>query len=100
MFIIEIFSLIDEILDEDLYEFFTNLAPFLYPIVFVIVLLMGYIQLFKRTFSSKTEDELPHEKMKRPFQEKPQQKSWKDLGNEFRLTISDVLARMRNPGKK
>ncbi len=46
MFIFRIFTLIDRFLDKNIFQIFNRFAFIIYPLVFIIVLIAGYVSLF------------------------------------------------------
>ena len=95
-FIGKIFLLVDSFTGENIYLIFRILSYVVYPLVFLIVLIGGYISIFFRLF---TPAERPHKPKDRIIDVKPV-KSWHDIGNEFRQLIYDFLNMLRKSIKK
>jgi len=89
-FLFRIFALIDILLDEQIFIFFNRLAFLVYPLVFVIVLIGGYIAILVKLSRTDESESGPEHK------EKTGEKlTWEDVGDEFRQTICDLLTLMR-----
>lgn len=91
-FLFRIFSLIDIILDEHIFQIFNRIAFIVYPLVFIIVLIGGYIAILVK-LSKRDESESLQGK---EYKEKTGKKlTWEDVGEEFKQTIFDLLTLMR-----
>ncbi|KYC45702.1 MAG: hypothetical protein APG12_01055 [Candidatus Methanofastidiosum methylothiophilum] len=94
-FLFKIFNLVGKLSDIDTFQSIGNVFPFLYPIIFLLVLLGGYISILsgasweapkKKTASRKTK---PKEEI-----------SWDDVGNEFKDMLYDAFHSARESIKK
>jgi hypothetical protein len=93
-FILRIFELINTIFNKNIFGIFTGLSSFIYYLVFIIVLIGGYISIFARLFKESGTDK--RVKDEKPREEKPaEKKTWEDIGDEFRQTLSDLLRVIR-----
>ena len=89
-FLYRIFALIDILLDEQIFVIFNRLAFLVYPLVFVIVLIGGYIAILVKLSRTDECGSGPENK------EKTGEKlTWEDVGEEFRQAIFDLLTLMR-----
>jgi hypothetical protein len=101
--IFRIFTLADSITEEDISQILDPLSILVYPLVFIIVLLIDYIGIFARIFEKrKTEPSKAPNKEKSPDQSESatqnlsEGKTWQDIGSEFRKTIYDLLRLIRS----
>jgi len=91
-FIFRVFMLVDLIIEENVFHVISGFSFFVYPIVFLVVLVSGYIAIFSRLAEAekheekKTKGKLKHTKSR----------TWQDVGDEFRQTIYDFLTLIRN----
>jgi hypothetical protein len=101
IFIHRMFLLLDTVTGQNISIVFTVLSFLIYPLVFLFVLVGGYISIFARLFSYSSYQSARHpsEQPKKKSQEKvidvKRVRSWDDVGNEFRQTIYDFLAMLR-----
>lgn len=91
-FLFRIFSLIDIILDEQILLIFNRIAFIVYPLVFMMVLIGGYIAILVKLSKTDESESLQGKKYKEKTREKL---TWKDVGDEFKQTIFDLLTLMR-----
>ena len=91
-FLFRIFSLIDIILNEQIFLIFNRIAFIIYPLVFIIVLIGGYIAILVKLSKTKESESLQGKEYKEKTGEKL---TWADVGDEFKQTISDLLTLVR-----
>jgi hypothetical protein len=91
-FLFRIFSLIDIILDEQILLIFNRIAFIVYPLVFMMVLIGGYIAILVKLSKTDESESLQGKKYKEKTREKL---TWEDVGDEFKQTIFDLLTLMR-----
>lgn len=100
-FVLRVFSWVDRLTGNKIYEFFWFLSFIIVPIVFILVLATGYYEILRRLFvrgrangtSSVPTD--PTIGTPRPVPAENGIKSWEDVGNEFRMMIYDIIHRFR-----
>lgn len=92
-FLFKIFNLVGKLSDVDTFQSLTKVFPLLYPIVFLLVLLGGYISILsgaswsnpkKGTSSKKTKEET----------------TWDDVGNEFKEMLYEAFHSARESIKQ
>ncbi len=92
-FLFKIFGLVGKLSEIDTFDAISNVFPLLYPIIFLLVLLGGYISIFtniswdrpkKKTSTPKTKEE----------------RSWDDVGNEFKEMLYDAFHSARESIKQ
>lgn len=91
-FLFRIFSLIDIILDEQILLIFNRIAFIVYPLVFMVVLIGGYIAILVKLSKTDESESLQGKKYKEKTREKL---TWENVGDEFKQTIFDLLTLMR-----
>ncbi|MFH2020168.1 MAG: hypothetical protein ABIJ34_02075 [archaeon] len=91
-FFFSIFGVIDNLLSVHITSYFDFLKYIIYPIVFLVVIIVGYVKIFVRLFVPKK----PKKELKSNARK---QKTWEDIGLEFRQTISDFLEMLRREFK-
>lgn len=96
-FLFRIFSLIDIILDEQIFLIFNRIAFIIYPLVFIIVLIGGYIAIFAKLLGKDDSKSLQDKESKGKTGGKP---TWEDVGEEFKQTIFDLLTLVRQSVNK
>ena len=109
VFIFRIFELVDSMINTKFFSIFGVFIPFIYPLVFIIVLVVGYVIIFARLFE-KDEDECvrrektgenktePKKQANEPSAENKKssgEKTWDDVAGEFRGAVYDVLHAVR-----
>ncbi len=91
-FLFRIFSLIDIILDEQILLIFNRIAFIVYPLVFMMVLIGGYIAILVKLSKTDESESLQGKK----YKEKTRgMLTWENVGDEFKQTIFDLLTLMR-----
>jgi hypothetical protein len=98
IFMQRMFYLVDDITGEKVSVVFTILSYLLYPLVFLIVLIGGYISIFVRLFTPEHVRNPEHAKEK--VINVKRVKTWEDVGNEFRQLLYDFLSMIRSSFKK
>ncbi len=91
-FLFRIFSLIDIILDEQILLIFNRIAFIVYPLVFMMVLIGGYIAILVKLSKTDESESLQGKEYKEKTREKL---TWENVGDEFKQTIFDLLTLMR-----
>jgi len=91
-FIFRVFMLVDLIIEENVFRIISGFSFFVYPLVFLIVLISGYIAIFSRL----AEAEKPKEKQTKGKLKHTKSKTWQEVGDEFRQTIYDFLTLVRD----
>ncbi|MBN2421822.1 hypothetical protein JXB41_01230 [Candidatus Woesearchaeota archaeon] len=94
-FIFNIFDLVNILTNVSLSWLFEIIKVPLYPIIFLTVLICGYLNLFSVLFKPKEENQ-----QKTIPQKKNKAITWEELGNEFRQTLAEMLTSIRNSIKK
>lgn len=92
-FVFNIFELIEQVTLIEIYGFIYSLKFIISPLVFILVLIGGYISIFTRL--AKEEEKMAKKKPKK----KEKSPSWEDVGDEFRHMIYDVLGNIRDAVK-
>jgi hypothetical protein len=88
MFIFRILELIESLAEKNIFQIFRGLSPLAYAIVFVIVLIGGYIVIFVRLFKKEKEKEVTRAK------------NCEEVGDEFMQALCDLLSLLRESIKK
>jgi uncharacterized membrane protein len=87
--IFEIFAFIGGITQQDIFMILISFSVFIYPLVFIIVLISGYFLILARIKKkSKKESENENEFIKDINKDK---KSWNDIEDEFRETLYEGI---------
>ncbi len=88
-FIFKVFVLVGRISDIDTFDAISKTFPFLYPIVFLIVLLVGYISILSGP---------PWESSRKKESNKVdgEERTWEDVGNEFKELLFDAFSSARD----
>ncbi|HOC78547.1 MAG TPA: hypothetical protein PLP47_03955 [Methanofastidiosum sp.] len=84
-FLFKIFNLVGNFSTIDTFEKLTKALPFLYPIIFLLVLIGGYVSIL-----TGASQEVPPKK-KTSKNEESHDRSWDDVGNEFKEMLYDVF---------
>jgi len=84
-FLFKIFNLVGNFSTIDTFEKLTKALPFLYPIIFLLVLFGGYVSIL-----TGASQEVPPKK-KTSKNEESHDRSWDDVGNEFKEMLYDVF---------
>lgn len=82
VFLFDIFELIDVLMEESISSAFRGLSLILYPLVFFIVLVAGYVGVFRHLIPEvgvKPKEEISHDK------------SWSEVREEFREAFADFF---------
>jgi hypothetical protein len=100
-FLIRIFALFDILVDNNIFHFLDTLSFIIYPFVFIIVLIGGYILIFQNLVRT---DQSP-KKGTEPRQDTAASKTreaitWEDVGDEFKQAVYDLLTLLRSSIKK
>lgn len=83
-FLFKIFNLVGKISDMNTFETISKVFPFLYPIVFLLVLIGGYVSIL-----TSASWETPSKK--KSSRNKGEERTWDDVGNEFKEMLYDVF---------
>ena len=84
-FLFKIFNLVGNFSTIDTFEKLTKALPFLYPIIFLLVLIGGYVSIL----TGASQDVPP--KKKKSKNEESHDRSWDDVGNEFKEMLYEVF---------
>ena len=84
-FLFKIFNLVGNFSTIDTFEKLTKALLFLYPIVFLLVIIGGYVSIL-----TGASQEIPVKK-KTSKNEESHDRSWDDVGNEFKEMLYDVF---------
>jgi hypothetical protein len=100
-FLIRIFALFDILLDNNIFHFLDTLSFIIYPFVFIIVLIGGYILILQNLVRT---DQSPKKETK-TIQDTAATKTgeaitWEDVGDKFRQAVYDLLILLRSSIKK
>ncbi len=99
-FLFRIFTLIDILLNEKIFQIFNKISFLIYPFVFIIVLISGYITIFTKLSRTDHAYEKENEFEQKKVEERPEKTgeriTWEDVGNEFRQAIFDLLRLIRH----
>ncbi|MBN2367907.1 hypothetical protein JXC34_02735 [Candidatus Woesearchaeota archaeon] len=95
-FILEIFSLIDRFIAEDIFTVFSAFDWLIYPVVFIAVLIGGYATIFARLIGGTKEEK----KTKKTPKSRKKVKDWDDIGNDFRKVLSDFFRKIADSIEK
>jgi len=89
---LKVAEFVDKVTELHFYEKLNNISFIIYGIVFILVLIGGYFEVFRKLL--EPEEKGPQVIVVQPVQQKP--KTWKDIRAEFRQTISDFLGMIRD----
>lgn len=98
-FIGKLFFLIDQIANINIYPIFSPFLIIFYPIIFLIVLIVGYVNIFADLLRSEKSKKKP-KKVKPKKKPSKKQKSWEDVGEEFKMLLSDTIQKLREKVNK
>ncbi len=103
-FILRAFQWADSVTGTTLYQVFWLISFLIVPIVFLVVLASGYLEIMRQLWWQPRPDsdgqvvhQAPPEYTDEPISDA---KSWEDIGAEFRLTMYDLLHRFRQEIKR
>ena len=105
-FVLSVFQWVDLYFKTNLYQLFWVLAFLVVPLVFLIVLATGYIEIIRRLWwqpnlDTETGAKIVHqESIEETEQPKSDAKSWEEIGAEFRMMLYDIIHRFRQEIKK
>jgi len=114
VFIFRIFEMLELMINVKIFGVFRELMPFIYPLVFIIVLVVGYVILFARLFEKDEDECVRREKTgenktdpKKQAEEQSAEnkkssggKTWDDVAVEFRGAVYDVLHAIREAASR
>ncbi|MCD4768351.1 MAG: hypothetical protein K8R34_17840 [Methanosarcinales archaeon] len=100
-FLINLFALFDILVDNNIFHFLDALSFIIYPFVFIIVLIGGYILILQNLVQ-------PDQSLKKetePRQDTAASKTreaitWEDVGDKFKQAVYDLLTLLRSSIKK
>ena len=92
-FLFKIFGLVGKLSEIDTFDAVSNVFPLLYPIIFLLVLLGGYISIFANI-------SWDHPKKKISPPKNKEERSWDDVGNEFKEMLYDAFHSARESIKQ
>ncbi|MBU0757977.1 MAG: hypothetical protein KKF44_07945 [Nanoarchaeota archaeon] len=93
-FLARIFEMVDSITMARIFYFFSPLMFLIYPLVFVAVLIGGYISIFSRLVTKKVKKEIKTEKETKKGIKKKKDKSWEEVGDGFKKAFSDFFRKL------
>lgn len=98
-FIFQVFLIIDKIILINIFSIFWPLNFIIYPAVFLLVLIGGYISIFVKMAKPKKEkSEKKKSKEKKSKESKKEkrnkEKSWDEVGEGFRKAFSDFVKKL------
>jgi hypothetical protein len=105
-FVLSIFQWVDRSFGTTLYQLFWVLAFLVVPLVFLIVLASGYLEIMRKLWRQPDPDTDTGAKVvhQDSFEEKEQPvsdaKTWDEIGAEFRMMLYDVIHRFRQEIKR
>ena len=101
-FVASVFQWVDSVWGTTLYQFFWVLAFIIVPLVFLIVLATGYLEIVRKLrwqprIDTQQDGQVVHESPVYEQADKPVRdaKSWDEIGAEFRMMLFDILHRFR-----
>ena len=98
-FIFRIFALVDILLNEKIFQVFNKISFLMYPFVFIIVMLGGYMTILTKLSKTDQPQEKEIEFKQRKVEEQSEKTgtriTWEDVGNEFKQAIYDLLRLIR-----
>ena len=111
-FIFRVFELIDSLIDENFFQSIEEFSFLIYPVVFIIVIVGGYITIFNQVITEerrkkkisaesiekKLERETPSES--EYIERESEEKTWEDVGNEFKEMLFDIFHNIRKSVNK
>lgn len=95
-FIYNLFDLVEAIIDRKLFTTLRLLSYIIYPLIFSIVFIMGYLTIFSNF--RKERDKMQKTKKKKaekPGEDEDDSIQWEDIGREFRALVYDFIQLMR-----
>jgi len=92
-FLFKIFNLVGKLSEVDTFQSLTKIFPLLYPIVFLLVLLGGYISILSGESWSKPKKKTSSKKTK-------EETTWDDVGNEFKEMLYEAFHSARESIKQ
>jgi signal transduction histidine kinase len=108
-FIFNIFYEIGKTLSISAFYAFRLLEPIAFIFIFLIIIILGYINIFSKLFSNKEKHKAQEDstkKKKKSKKEKTDSKkniNWEDVGEEFKLAMYNLASRIKEnlePNKK
>jgi hypothetical protein len=103
-FLLRVFQWTDSVTGTSLYQVFWLISFLIVPLVFLVVLGSGYIEIMRQLWwqpRPDTDGQVVHQAPP-VYTDEPisDAKSWEDIGAEFRLTMYDLLHRFRQEIKR
>lgn len=92
-FLFKIFNLVGKLSDIDTFDTLSKALPFLYPIIFLLVLLGGYLSLLSGASWDSPKKKTSKNKAKG-------ERTWDDVGNEFKEMLYDAFHSARESIKQ
>lgn len=105
-FFLQVFQWIDTVAATSLYQLFWYLSFLIVPLVFIIVLATGYYEIMRRLWWQPNLDAesganvVHQESFEETVQPVSDEKSWEEIGAEFRMMLYDIIHRFRQEIKK
>lgn len=104
-FIYRIFTLVESMTGKEIFGFFRTFEFLIYPLLFIIIIIASYAEIFSRLFRWLYGEEGIKEmktEARRARREK-MKKTWEEVGDEFRDMLYDIAHSIRtaiNPERK
>lgn len=99
MLFLKIFTAVDDSMGLAVFKPLLALSSLIYLLVFLFVLISGYIKIFYNLAKSKIEKEEQEEKEKKEDKEK-KEVGWDEIGNEFRIALYDFFKMLQRAFSK
>ena len=105
-FTLHVFQWVDSVASTSLYSFVWLLSFAIVPIAVSVAFVSGYFEIMRKLCWGKESEtggdcQVVHEIKKTPLEEPLSDvKSWEDIGDEFRLTMYDIMHRFRHEFRK
>jgi hypothetical protein len=103
-FVLRVFEWVDSATGNNIYHYFWLLSFVIVPVVFIIVLLVGYYEIICDLWAkAKIRDEsdtVVHASASNPAAPVSSPKSWDDVGAELRMMLYDIIHRFRDEIKR
>jgi hypothetical protein len=103
-FILQVFLWVDSVAYTSLYQMFWLLSFLIIPLVFLVVLATGYIEIMRQLWwmpKAVPDEQVVHEGTATPKEGGTSDaKTWEEIGVEFRLALYDLLHRFRQEIKR
>jgi hypothetical protein len=89
-FMFRVFAFVDSQIEEPIFQNIEEGSFLIYPVVFLVVIVGGYISIFTQTVARERKERLGEE----PTEER-EERTWNDVGEEFREMWYDIFHSVR-----